>query len=78
MQVQTRVEAGSNISAVTLTVVGGDEMRSLKSETVKYGHETKGPQTQEGLRWRWSAAYIQKTAPSSRQRGRPRKTRLRL
>jgi hypothetical protein len=31
----TRVEAGSNISTVTLRVVGGDEKESLKSEIVK-------------------------------------------
>jgi hypothetical protein len=31
----TRVEAGSNISTVTLRVVGGNEKGSLKSETVK-------------------------------------------
>jgi hypothetical protein len=30
-------EAGSYTSTVTLRVVGGDEMGSLKSETVKYG-----------------------------------------
>jgi hypothetical protein len=30
----TRVEAGSNTSTVTLRVVRGDEKRSLKSETV--------------------------------------------
>jgi hypothetical protein len=35
----TRVEAGSNTSTVTLRVLGGDEKGSLKSETVKYGHE---------------------------------------
>jgi hypothetical protein len=34
-----RVEAGSNTSTVTLRVVGGDEKGSLKSETIKYGHE---------------------------------------
>jgi hypothetical protein len=32
----TRVEAGSNTSTVTLLVVGGDEKRSLKTDTVKY------------------------------------------
>jgi hypothetical protein len=47
----TCVEAGSNTSTVTLQVVGGNEKGSLKSETVKYGLETKGPQTQEGLHW---------------------------
>jgi hypothetical protein len=35
----TRVEAGSNTSTVSLRVVGGDEKGSLKSETVKYGHD---------------------------------------
>jgi hypothetical protein len=30
-------EAGSNISIVTLRVVGGDEKGSLNSEEVKYG-----------------------------------------
>jgi hypothetical protein len=43
----TRVEAGSNTSTVTLRVVGGDENGSLKSETVKYGHESQGTLTQE-------------------------------
>jgi hypothetical protein len=40
------VEAGSNTSTVTLRVIGGDEKGSLKSETVKYGHEFKrlGPE----------------------------------
>jgi hypothetical protein len=33
------VEAGSNTSTVTLRVVG-DEKGSLKSETVKYGHDS--------------------------------------
>jgi hypothetical protein len=35
------VEAGSNTSTVTLRVVGGDEMGSFKSETVKYGRESQ-------------------------------------
>jgi hypothetical protein len=46
---RTRVEAVSNTPTVTLRVVKGDEKGSLKSETVKYGLETKGPRTQEGL-----------------------------
>jgi hypothetical protein len=46
------VEAGSNTSTATLRVVGGDENRSLKFETVKY--ETR---TRERLRWRRPAAY---------------------
>jgi hypothetical protein len=54
---KTRVEAGSNTSTVTLRVVGGDEKGSLKSETVTYGLETKGPQTQGGLHWRGPVAY---------------------
>jgi hypothetical protein len=41
------VEAGSNTSLVTLRVVGGDEKRSLKSETVKYGRESQGTRTRE-------------------------------
>jgi hypothetical protein len=53
----TRVEAGSNTSTVTLRVVHGDEKGSLKSETVKYGHESKGTRTRERLRWRGSATY---------------------
>jgi hypothetical protein len=51
------VEAGSNTSTVTLRVVGGDEKGNLKSETVKYGYESKGSRTQERLRWRVPAAY---------------------
>jgi hypothetical protein len=46
-QKQPRVEAGSNTSTVTLRVVGGDEMGSLKSETVKYGRESQGPRTRD-------------------------------
>jgi hypothetical protein len=51
------VEAGSNTSTVTLRVIGGDEKGSLKSETVKYGHESQGTQTRERLRWQEPAAY---------------------
>jgi hypothetical protein len=51
------VEAGSNISTVTLRVVGGDEKESLKSETVKYGRESQGTRTRERLRWQGPAAY---------------------
>jgi hypothetical protein len=52
-----RVEAGSNTSIVTLRVVRGDEMGSLKSETVKYGREYQGTRTRERLRWEDPAAY---------------------
>jgi hypothetical protein len=55
---QPCVEAGSNTSTVTLRVLGGDEKGSLKSETVKYGCESKGTRTKERLRWRVPAAYI--------------------
>jgi hypothetical protein len=39
---ESRVEAGSNTSTVTLRVVGGDGKGSLESETVKYGHDSYG------------------------------------
>jgi hypothetical protein len=68
------VEAGSNSSSVTLRVVGGDEKGSLKSETVKEGHESQGTRTRERLPGE-GQQHIQKTDPSSRQRGRPTKTR---
>jgi hypothetical protein len=51
------MELRSNTSTVTLRVVESDEIGSLKSETVKYGLETKWPQTQEGLHWRGPVAY---------------------
>jgi aromatic ring hydroxylase len=70
----TRVEAGSNTSTVTLRVARGDEEGSLKSVTVKYGRESQGTRTQERLRWP-GQQHIQKTDPSSCQRGRPTKTR---
>jgi hypothetical protein len=57
LQSQTRVEAGSNTSSVTLRVVGGDEKGSLKTETVKYGREIQGTRIRERLRWRGPAAY---------------------
>jgi hypothetical protein len=53
----TCVEAGSNTSTVNLQVVGGDEKGNLKSETVKYGHESHGNLTRERLHWRGPAAY---------------------
>jgi hypothetical protein len=40
-------------------VVGADEKGSLKSETVKYGYESKGTWTQERLRWQVPAAYTE-------------------
>jgi hypothetical protein len=61
------MEAGSNNSTVTLRV-GGDEKGSLKSETVKYGHESQGTRTRERLRWRWPAAYTKDTPFLSSER----------
>jgi hypothetical protein len=52
-------EAGrTRTSTVTLRVVGGDEKGSLKSETIKYGHESQGTRTRERLCWRGPEAYI--------------------
>jgi hypothetical protein len=59
----TRVEAGSNTSTVTLRVVRGDEMGSLKSETVKYVREYQGTRTRERLRWEDPAAAYTKDRP---------------
>jgi hypothetical protein len=54
----SRVEAESNTATVTLTVVGGDEKRSLESETVRYGHESHGTRTRKWLGWRGPAAVL--------------------
>jgi hypothetical protein len=51
LELDTRVEAGSNTSTVALRVVGGDEKGSVKYETVKDGHESHGTRTREILRW---------------------------
>jgi hypothetical protein len=64
----TRVKAGSNTSTVTLRVVGGDEKGSLKSETVKYGHESYGTWTRKLLRWRGSAAIVNDSPVLSSER----------
>jgi hypothetical protein len=64
----TRVEAGSNASTVTLRVIGGDEKGSLKSETVKYGHECQGTRNLERLRWRGPAAYTKDRSVLSLER----------
>jgi hypothetical protein len=70
----TRVEVGLNTSTVTLRVVGGDEKGSLKCETEKYGLKSQRTRTRERLRWQ-GQQHIQRTDPSSRQRGRPTRTR---
>jgi hypothetical protein len=54
----SRVEAGSNTSTVTLRVVGGDEKGSLESETVKYGHESHGSWTRKCLHWQRPGAIV--------------------
>jgi hypothetical protein len=56
-RLKTHVEAGSNTSIMTLRVIGDDEKGSLKSGTVKYGHEYQGTQTPERLCWQGPAAY---------------------
>jgi hypothetical protein len=63
----SRMEAGSNTSTVTLRVVGGDEKGSLKTETVKYDRETQGTRTRERLRWLVPAAYTRQTLPLVRE-----------
>jgi hypothetical protein len=68
------VEAGSNTSTVTLRVVRGDEMGSLKSETVKYGREYEGIRARERLRWEDPAAYTKDSPVLSSERA-PHKTR---
>jgi hypothetical protein len=70
----TRVEARSNTSTVTLRVVGGDEKGSLKSETVKYGRESQGTRQEKDCAGK-GQQHIQKADPTSRQRGRPTRTR---
>jgi hypothetical protein len=62
----TRVEASLNTSTVTLRVVGGDEKESLKSETLKYDHESQETRTRKRLRSRGPAAYTkERPVPSS-------------
>jgi hypothetical protein len=56
--ISSRVEAGSYTSTVALRVVGGDEIGSLESETVKYGCEPHGTRTREWQRWRAPAAIV--------------------
>jgi hypothetical protein len=45
LELESRVEDGSNTSTVTLQ--DGDEKRSLESEKVIYGHESHGTWTGE-------------------------------
>jgi hypothetical protein len=62
----------SNTSTVTLRVVGGDEKGSLNSETVLGLGPEKDYDGGEGQQ------HIKNIDPSSRQIGRPTKTRLQL
>jgi hypothetical protein len=55
---QSHVEAGSNTSTVALQIVGVDEKGSLKSETVKYDHESYRARTRKRLAWRGPAAIV--------------------
>jgi hypothetical protein len=68
------MEAGLNTSTMTLRVVGGDEKESLKSETVKYGHESQVTRTRERLRWRGPAADTKDRPILSSERA-PNKTK---
>jgi hypothetical protein len=69
------LDAGSNTSTVTLRVVGGDENGSLKSETVKYRHESEGTLIREGLHWRGPLAYTKDRPVLSSERA-PHKNRI--
>jgi hypothetical protein len=69
-----RVEAGSNTSTVTLRVVGGYEKGSLRTESVNGGRFIKGLGPEKDCAGK-GQQHIQKTDPSSRQRGRPTRTR---
>jgi hypothetical protein len=70
----TRVEAWSDTSTVTLRVVGGDEKRSLKFETVKYADKSQGTRTRERLRWQGPAAYTKDRPVLSSERAPHNKT----
>jgi hypothetical protein len=47
-----------NTSTVALRVVGGYKKGSLESETVKFGRESHGTRTRDGLRWRGPAVIV--------------------
>jgi hypothetical protein len=64
----------TNTSTASLRVVEGDEKESLKTETVKYGCESQGTWTREGLRWRGPAAYTKDRPFLSSERA-PHKSR---
>jgi hypothetical protein len=68
------VEAVSNTSILTLRVVEGDEMGSLKSETVRYDRKSHGDRTLEKLRWQGPVAYTKDRPVLSSERA-PHKTK---
>jgi hypothetical protein len=68
LSTETRVEAGSNTSTVTLRVIGGDEKGSLKSQTVKYGLKSQGTWTRERLRWQGPGAHTKDRPDLSSER----------
>jgi hypothetical protein len=70
----TRVDAGSNTSTVTLRVVGGDEKGSLKSETAYMATSPKGLGPDKDCAGK-GQQQLQTADPSSRQRGRTTRTR---
>jgi hypothetical protein len=76
----SRMEAGYNTSTVALSVVGGDEKRSLESETVNYGREFHWTRSREWLRWREPAAIVndRPVLSSERERERPTSTNSQL
>jgi hypothetical protein len=69
---QTRVEAGSNTSTVTLRVVGGDEKGSLKSETGNTVASPKRLGPEKDCAGKASRTYKRQTRPLVRE-GAPRK-----
>jgi hypothetical protein len=60
-------EAGSNTYIVALRVVGGDEKESLKSETVKYGHEFKETRSSSNCK-RQTCPLVRESAPHQQTR----------
>jgi hypothetical protein len=66
------VEAGSNTSTVTLRAVEGDEKGSLKSDTVKYGHECLRDSDPRNTTLARASSILKQTRPFVRE-GAPEK-----
>jgi hypothetical protein len=62
------------ISTMTLRVIGGDEKGSLKSETVKYGHEYHRTRTRENALERASSICKNRSILSSERAPQKNKT----